>query len=153
MDMVVAAYESADKFVELDFVQSIQPRNAKGVVANIMRIGENVYINKINTSMNVNEFAKAENATKAVQIIKEFVGYDISNTIEDLLAEDVIATRALNVKKNDLLDKISFLKEQKSMLSQQDALNESIAGANKLITEEIEKFQKSLIQFCNLTDL
>lgn len=142
MDMVVAAYENADKFVELDFVQSIMPRNARGVIANIMRIGENVYLNKINTSMNINEFSKIENATKAVAIVKEFVGYDISNSVEDLLAEDVKTIRVVESKKNDLLDKISFLKEQKSLLSTHNMANESIAGANKLITEEIEKFQK-----------
>lgn len=142
IDMMVAAYENADKFVELDFVQSIQPRNARGVVANIMRIGENVYLNKINTSMNINEFTKAESATKAVQTIKEFVGYDITNTVEDLLEEDVKKARVNESKKNDLLDKISFLKEQKSQLSKQDLSNNYIAEANKLITEEIEKFQK-----------
>jgi hypothetical protein len=142
IDMIVEAYQNAEKFVELDFVQSIQPRNARGVVANIMRIGENVYVNKINTSMNLNEFAKAETATKAVEIIKEFVGYDISNSVQDLLEEDVKTIKIVESKKNDLLDKISFLKEQKSMLSNQDMAIETIAEANKLITEEIEKFQK-----------
>jgi hypothetical protein len=142
IDMIIEAYQNAEKFVELDFVQSIQPRNARGVVANIMRIGENVYVNKINTSMNLNEFAKAETATKAVEIIKEFVGYDISNSVQDLLEEDVKTIKIVESKKNDLLDKISFLKEQKSMLSNQDMTIETIAEANKLITEEIEKFQK-----------
>ena len=107
-----------------------------------MRIGENVYINKINAAMNMNEFTKAETATKAVKIVKEFVGYDITNTVEDLLEEDVKKTRIDEAKKNDLLDKISFLKEQKSQLSQQDMANNFISEANKLITEEIEKFQK-----------
>lgn len=144
MDMVVAAYENADKFVELDFVQSIMPRNARGVVANIMRIGENVYLNKINTSMKINEFSKIENATKAVEIVKEFVGYDISSSVEDLLSEDVKTSRIIESKKNELLDKITFLKEQKSDLSKQDTTNEYISGANKLITEEIEKYQREL---------
>jgi hypothetical protein len=144
MDMVVAAYENADKFVELDFVQSIMPRNKRGVVANIMRIGENVYLNKINTSMKMNEFSKIESATKAVEIVKEFIGYDISSVVEDLLSEDVKKTRINESKKNVLLDKITFLKEQKSDLSKQDTTNEYINGANKLITEEIEKYQREL---------
>jgi hypothetical protein len=144
MDMVVAAYENADKFVELDFVQSIMPRNARGVVANIMRIGENVYLNKINTSMKINEFSKIESATKAVEIVKEFVGYDISSSVEDLLSEDIKTIRIIESKKNELLDKITFLKEQKSDLSKQDTTNEYITGANKLITEEIEKYQREL---------
>jgi hypothetical protein len=144
MDMVVAAYENADKFVELDFVQSIMPRNARGVVANIMRIGENVYLNKINTSMKINEFSKIESATKAVEIVKEFVGYDISSSVEDLLSEDIKTIRIIESKKNELLDKITFLKEQKSDLSKQDTTNEYINGANKLITEEIEKYQREL---------
>jgi hypothetical protein len=109
-----------------------------------MRIGENVYLNKINTSMKINEFSKIESATKAVEIVKEFVGYDISSSVEDLLSEDIKTIRIIESKKNELLDKITFLKEQKSDLSKQDTTNEYITGANKLITEEIEKYQREL---------
>lgn len=143
-DLLVAAYEHADKFVELDFVNSIEHRHKKGLTANIMRIGENVYINKINKAMATNEFFKAENATKAVEIIKEFINYDITPLVEDLLSEEVKNKRIVESQKNDLFDKINFLKEQKNELSKQDIKNEFIAEAYKLITEEIEKFQKEI---------
>jgi hypothetical protein len=143
-DMLVAAYEHAEKFVELDFVHSINHRHKNGLTANVMRIGENVYINKINKAMAMNEFFKAENATKAVQIVKEFINYDITPIVEDLLTEEVKSAKVLEGKKNELFDKINFLKEQKNELSKQDMKNEFIVEAHKLITEEIEKFQKEL---------
>jgi hypothetical protein len=141
-DLLVAAYEHADKFVELDFVNSIEHRHKKGLVANVMRIGENVYINKINKAMAMNEFFKADNATKAVEIVKEFINYDITPLMEDLLAEDVKNLRIVESKKNDLLDRINFLKEERNNLSKQDIKNEFINEAYSLLTEEIEKFQK-----------
>ena len=144
-DLLVAAYEHADKFVELDFVNSIEHRHKKGLTANIMRIGENIYINKINKAMAMNEFFKAENATKAIEIVKEFINYDITLLVEDLLSEEVKNKRVVESMKNDLFDRINFLKEQKNELSKQDTKNEFISEANKLITEEIEKFQKELI--------
>jgi hypothetical protein len=143
-DMLVAAYEHADKFVELDFVYSISHRHKNGLTANVMRLGENIYINKINKAMAINEFFKAENATKAVQIVKEFINFDISSVVEDLLSEDVKSAKILESKKNELFDKINFLKEQKSELSKEDMKNQYISEANKLITEEIEKFEKEL---------
>jgi hypothetical protein len=143
-DMLVAAYEHADKFVELDFVYSINHRHKHSLTANIMRLGENIYINKINKAMAINEFFKAENATKAVQIVKEFINFDISSVVEDLLSEDVKSAKILESKKNELFDKINFLKEQKSELSKEDMKNQYISEANKLITEEIEKFEKEL---------
>jgi len=142
IDMMVEAYENADKFLELDFVQSIQPRFKNGVTANVMRLGENVYINKINKSMNVNEFFKAKDATDAVKLVKEFINYDISPIMQDLLQEDVKIKSVIESKKNELLDKITFLKESKSELSTQDLSNPYLQEANKLINEEIEKFQK-----------
>jgi hypothetical protein len=142
--MLVAAYEHADKFVELDFVYSINHRHKHSLTANIMRLGENIYINKINKAMAINEFFKAENATKAVQIVKEFINFDISSVVEDLLSEDVKSAKILESKKNELFDKINFLKEQKSELSKEDMKNQYISEANKLITEEIEKFEKEL---------
>jgi hypothetical protein len=143
-DLLVAAYEHADKFVELDFVNSIEHRHKKGLTANIMRIGENIYINKINKAMAMNEFFKAENATKAIEIVKEFINYDITLLVEDLLSEEIKNKRVVESMKNDLFDRINFLKEQKNELSKQDTKNEFISEANKLITEEIEKFQKEL---------
>jgi hypothetical protein len=141
-DLLVAAYEHADKFVELDFVNSIEHRNKKGLSVNIMRIGESIYINKINKSMAINEFFKAQNATKAVEIVKEFINYDITPLVEDLLSEEVKTKRILESKKNDLLDRINFLKEERNKLGKLDNKNEFITEAYSLLTEEMDKFQK-----------
>jgi hypothetical protein len=62
--------------------------------------------------------------------------------MEDLLAEDVKNLRIVESKKNDLLDRINFLKEERNNLSKQDIKNEFINEAYSLLTEEIEKFQK-----------
>ena len=91
--------------------------------------------------MKTNNFIKAENATKAVEIVKEFINYDISSSVQDLLEEDVKKTVIVESRKNEILDKINFLKEQKSVLAKEDVKNEYIVEANKLITEEIEKLQ------------
>ena len=144
IDILTAAYEHAESFVELDFVQSISPRFVKGITANIIRVNENIYINKINKSMKMNEMVKAESAEKAIQIVKEFINYDITNLVKDLLEVDAKNKLAIQEKRTQILDKIDFLNEKKAELSLQDLKNEFINEAYKIVNNEIEILQKEL---------
>jgi hypothetical protein len=144
LDMVVKAFENISTFTELDFVQSIRSRVHNGVVVNVIRVNEDIYINRVNPYMNTNETVKATTADDAISLVKEYVNYDIKSTLVNLLeseAQEAIIKEALTAS---LFDKITFLKEQRSVLSNQDRSFEFIAAADNLLISEIEKLEKEL---------
>jgi hypothetical protein len=144
LDMVVKAFENIDSFTELEFVQSIHSRMHKGIVVNVIRVNEDVYVNRVNPYMNTNETIKASTATDAIGLVKEYVNYDIKLSVVDLLQEEAKKLAILEVKKESLFDKIAFLKEQRSVLANQDKTIAYIAEADNLLASEIEKFEKEL---------
>lgn len=146
LDMVVKAFENVEQFVELDFVHSVNSRIHKGVTTNVIKLDETIYVNRVNPAMGVNEMIKAETASHAIELVKEYVNYDISAVIVEQLQGEQKAAAKLAAKKNDLFDRIQFLKEQRSKIAEQDLRNDAILEADKLLVSEIEKWQKELNQ-------
>jgi hypothetical protein len=146
LQMLVKAYENINSFVELDFVQSVASRTKKGVTANVIRVGENVYINRINPAMRMNEMLKAESATEAITLVKEHVNYDISSSLVDLLEGEQKIAAELSAKRDSMFDRIQFLKEQRSKLSiMKNTSNvQVLEEADRLLISEIEKWQTAL---------
>jgi hypothetical protein len=146
LQMLVKAYENINSFVELDFVQSVASRTKKGVTANVIRVGENVYINRINPAMRMNEMLKAESATEAITLVKEHVNYDISSSLVDLLEGEQKIAAELSAKRDSMFDRIQFLKEQRSKLSiMKNTSNvQVLEEADRLLVSEIEKWQTAL---------
>jgi len=143
LDMVAKAFENLSSFTQLDFVQSIHSRMHKGVIVNVIKLDENVYINRVNPYMNTNEFIKASTAADAIGLVKEYVNYDIKTSLVDLLEGEAKQAAIIEAKKEDLFDKITFLKEQRSILAKQPK-NNLIQEADNLLASEIEKFEKEL---------
>lgn len=144
VNIVAEAFTHIAEFTELDFVQSINSRTHNGVKVNVIRLGENVYVNRINPMMRVNEFKKAENANQAIELVKEYVNFDASASLVDLLEGEAKKAAVLENKKNDLFDKINFLKEQRNKIAESGIMNESLKEADTLLISEIEKWQKEL---------
>lgn len=149
LDMVVKAYENINSFVELDFVSSINSRTHKGVTVNTIRLGDNIYINRVNPGMGVNEMIKADSAVEAIDLVKEYVNYDIKSKVSDLLEGELREAAILEEKQNALFDRIQFLKEQRSRLSEVNIVNENIKNADNLLISEIEKYEKELNKLIN----
>ncbi len=141
INTIVATYENISNIKELDFVKSITSRKNNGLQYNVMRLDENIYINKVNTYMGRNTFEKYESAEDAVKDVKEALSYDISPILFEKLAAEKQEAAKLDEKKADLLDKILFLKEKREELAKADQTNEAIKEATTLIVSELEKFQ------------
>jgi len=150
LDMVVKAYENAASFVELDFVDSISSRTKQGLTTNVIRLGESIYINNINTGMQMNEMIKADSAIQAIELVKEYVNFDISASVFDLLEGEQKEIAIVEAKRNSLFDKIQFLKESRSRIGSLDLKNPEVAEADQLLVEEISKWQGELN---NLTEV
>tara|TARA_R110001592_G_scaffold192795_1_gene439713 strand:+ start:8435 stop:10000 length:1566 start_codon:yes stop_codon:yes gene_type:complete len=144
MNMLAVAYNHVSDFVELDFVQSIKSKIHEGVEVNIVTLGDNVFINRINPSMNVNEMIKVDNGSKAVELVKEYVNYDISLSVKSLLEGEAKIEAQFEEAKMAIVEKINFLKEKKAEIMDKDQELDAIKEAAALIQGEINRFESDL---------
>ena len=144
MNMLAVAYNHVADFVELDFVQSIKSSIHEGVEVNVITLGDNVYLNRINPSMNVNEMIKVDNGSKAVELVKEYVNYDISLSVSNLLEGEEKIEAEFEQAKMNIVDKINFLKEKKAEIMDKDQELDAIKEAAAMIQGEINKSESEL---------
>jgi hypothetical protein len=144
MNMLAVAYSHIADYVELDFVQSIKSNIHEGVEVNVITLQDNVYINRINPSMNVNEMIKVDNGSNAVELVKEYVNYDISLSVSTLLEGEAKIEVEFEQAKTKVVDKINFLKEKKAEIMEKDQELDAIKEAAAMIQGEINKSESEL---------
>ena len=119
VEKVMNMVKYSDELAELDFGKSIKSKVYEGVEANLFKVGKNIYVQTVNPSMKKNEIFEA-NGNQTVNIVKEFIGFDISESLTEFLdGESKIKSIMYNDKK-------------------------TIASNMKLIEGEIEKIQTAL---------
>jgi hypothetical protein len=135
--LVEFATKNAHNIVELDFVTSVVSRSHQGLGVNVIKLEEGVFVNKINTNMFQNSIEKVDSAKDAIDSVKEFINYDITNCLlEELETEkefDILVSKHREIYE----DRINFLKDQLEEISK---LDESLSN-----TTEIKEAKKILL--------
>ena len=157
MNMVKYSEELAD----VDFGKSIKSKVYEGVEANILKVGKKIYVQRVNPSMKKNEIFEA-NGNQTVNLVKEFIGFDISESLTEFLdGENRIKSIMYNDKQaiaNNMqiveneLNKLTLAMQKNPMLG---ASQEVLAAKEMLVNEsenlksrwneinvEIERFEK-----------
>jgi hypothetical protein len=139
------ALNKIDSIYELDFVETIKSNVYEGVEVNVMKSGTNLYINKINPSMNENTLIKTETASDAINLVQEFVDYDITNSVQDLLEGEAKLTADKAKAEHDIYERIDYIKDEISKLSElgMDDMD-SIKEAKKVLSDALEAQQGRL---------
>jgi len=142
---VAAAFENAarniDKYVDLDFVKTVNENNN---LIDVMKVGGNVYISRLNESAKLYNFFKANTANAAIEYVNEKTNVNITEFVAELvegeLTEYVDALDELK-QKGELVD---FLKDQRNRLAEADRSIEEIKAADALIEGEIARFEAEM---------
>jgi hypothetical protein len=139
------AVHSAEKLVELDFVETITSNVYEGVEVNILKTDNGVYVNKINTYMNENVLIKPETASDAINLVMEYVNYDITNSVRDLLEGEAKIEEGRKKEENDIYERIDFIKNEISKISElgMDEMAE-IKEAKKILSDSLAEEQAKL---------
>lgn len=139
------AFENAaanlDKYIALDFVKTV---NENGNLVDIMKLGENVYISRLNEDAKIYNFFKATTANAALEYVNEKTGVDVTEFLSELLegeAADRANTLSTIAEKEDL---VFFLKDQRGLLAEADKSIEEIKAADDLIEGEILRFENEI---------
>ena len=146
-DKICKFFESVDLIAEMDNFTTVQNQEFLDVFLTMIGVNEGIYINKVNPGMNLNEMVKIDTATETVEIVKEFINFDVSPILsERLIAEDNDKAIEEN-KRKDLTDSISFLEEKKSEVEaaiKKLGETEELTEALNLLAEELNGKEKEL---------
>jgi len=146
-DKICKFFESVDLLAEMDNFTTIQSQAHKDVFVSVIALDEGIYVNTVNPGMGINEMKKYDTATETVDIVKEFVNFDLSSLLsERLIAEDNEKAIEEN-KRKDLRDSISFLEEKKSEVEaaiKKLGETEELTEALNLLAEELKGKEKEL---------
>ena len=126
----VQLVESVDYLAEIDFGKKIVSNLYEGVEANVFKMENTVYVHKVNPAMKKNELLEG-NGNQAVNIVKEFLGFDLSESMSDVLGKE---DRILAIMKND---KEAIRKNLELVESEINKINQAIAK-NPLIQESVD---------------
>jgi len=140
LDELFYFMNSLDNIKEIDFVTSVKSVIAENVKVNLFNIDDKIYIQRINPSMKVNEFVEVESATKAQELMTEYINFDISKSVYDKLEEENKKRLDLEEKKAVIVDEINFISENKIKLEK--ALK--IYGKSEQLQEGVELLKTEL---------
>jgi hypothetical protein len=132
----------ADELVDIDFGKKIVSRVYENVEANIFKVNGKIYVQTVNPSMKLNKVYEG-NATQAASIIKEFIKFDISESLTEFLdREDAVRSVMYNdrtqISKNiEMLE--GEIRKIDAAVTQNHLLNDSqeVKGLRESIETEI----------------
>ena len=146
-DKICKFFESVDMVAEMDNFTTVQNQEFLDVFLTMIGVSEGVYINKVNPGMNLNEMSKIDTATETVEVVKEFINFDVSPILSERLIAENNEKAISETKRKDLTDSISFLEEKKSEVEaaiKKLGETEELSEALNLIDEELKGKEKEL---------
>mgnify|MGYP003673476659 FL=1 len=146
-DKICKFFESVDMIAELDEFTTVQNQEFLDVFLTMIGVSEGIYINKVNPGMKLNEMIKINTATETVDIVKEFINFDISPILSERLLAENNEKAIEESKRKDLTDSISFLEEKKSEVEaaiKKLGETEELTEALTLLAEELIGKEKEL---------
>lgn len=131
-----------NKIKEIDFGYRIKSNLYEGLSATVFTVNDQIYIQKVNKGMKENSLTLAESATDAVDIVKSFINYDISESIKSLLEGEKSEIERKNIEISKIESRIKFLIEKLAeveTVEKQIGKNESIIKAKTLLESQIKE--------------
>lgn len=128
------AIHEGNNIKELDFGYTVNSRLYESVSVSVFSIGENVYIQKVNKGMNENTLTKAESAEDAISIVKDFMNYDISNSIKHLTEAEEAKNMSKEKEVSKQLDYLNsvYEKETETIRTRIKTLTESLMDLDRV---------------------
>lgn len=131
VEQATEVVEAANYLSEIDFGKKIVSKIYEGVEANVFKFGQKVFVHKVNPAMKKNELLEG-NGTQAVNIVKEFLGFDISESMTDVLENE---QRVLAIMKNDkesIKKNLSIVENEMSKIAKAIESNPNISESQEI---------------------
>lgn len=132
-----------ENFIILDFAATFEGNNS---TVNLFKHGDSVYVARFNENTRIAKFFKAKSANEALEYVKSETGESAHSFLIEMLEgeESKIAKTAETIKTYESM--ITFLKDQKGLLSESDRTDEFIKSAENLIEGEIKEWETKIAE-------
>jgi hypothetical protein len=129
--MIGRAINEGSKIKEIDFGYTVSSSMFEGLSATVFTLNEKVYIQKVNKGMKENSLVEAANATEAVQIVKDFMNYDITESVKTLMIAENEVAKAKSEEIAVVENRIKFIQEKLSEV----IASEKVIGKSNILDE------------------
>lgn len=144
--VAVKLQENQEAIAEIDYGKSVFSNLYENVGVYLFRKNDKIYINKVNPSMNENTFNEA-NAVQTVNLVKDFLNYDLSESLIDMLDGDLKKKALMESAMNDVLNNITLVETEINKIENAIAENadlgdvEEIQKAKDMLESELNKLK------------
>ena len=123
--------KTADEIVDIDFGKKIKSKVYEGVEANIFKYADKIYVQTVNPAMRLNSLYEA-NATQAINIVRDFIKYDISESLTEFLQGEEAFLSVMKNDKNEIVKNIGILEGELAKIYKVKSDNPLIANSQEL---------------------
>lgn len=145
--MIQRAINEGSKIKDIDFGYKVTSSVFEGLSASIFNIEDRIFIQKVNKGMKENSIVEASSATDAVKIVKDFMNYDISESLNTLLESEKAETEKRTAELNKIESQIKFIIEKLSDIESAEKTlgkSEFIDQAKSLLESELKSKNEAL---------
>lgn len=112
-DTLTKMFESRELIGRLDSCVNLKSEIQAGLFLTLISVEEGYYLNTVDIKKMVNEMQYFKTATSAKNFIKESFNYDATPILKDALKEEGDKFAAVMEKRNNIQERIDFLKEKR----------------------------------------
>jgi hypothetical protein len=123
------AASKGSEIKEIDLGYSVKSSVFEGLSVNIFNLNDKIYVHKINKAMKENSLVEASSAQDAVEMVKSFMGYDISESLKDLLESERNEMERREREISKVKSRIKYIIEK---LSQVESLESELGKSEKI---------------------
>jgi hypothetical protein len=127
--------KTAEEIVDIDFGKKIKSKVYEGVEANIFKYADKIYVQTVNPAMRLNNLYEA-NATQAINMVRDFIKYDISESLTEFLQGEQAYLSVMKNDKNDIVKNIGILENELTKINKVKSENPLIANSKELLSLE-----------------
>jgi hypothetical protein len=135
INKAVYIVNNSDEIVDLDFGKKIRSKVYEGVEANIFKTSSKIYVQTVNPAMKLNRIYEA-NATQAINIVQDFIKYDISESLTEFLEGEKAFLSVMKNDKNEIVKNIEILENELNKLANAKEANPLLNRSSEFIALE-----------------
>ena len=132
VERVMNMVKYSDELADLDFAKSIKSKVYEGVEANLFKVGKKIYVQRVNPAMKKNEIFEA-NGNQTVNLVKEFIGFDISESLTEFLDGETRVKSIMYNDKKTIADNMKIVENEMAKIENVIKSNPLVANAPEIL--------------------
>jgi len=139
--MIERAINEGSKIKEIDFGYRVTSSIFEGLSVSVFNVNDRIFIQKINKGMKENSIVEAASAIDAVKIVKDFMNYDISESLTHLVENEKAEISRKNAEIAKIESRVKFIIEKLADIEAAEKTlgkSEHIDQAKSLLESELK---------------